>query len=284
MHPFVLAVVTNATSIFDIATKIDTPLSLAGLLTLVLYLLFRKDLQPAQAKMLFVLVLVAEVLSISAYVYVIVHHPPPSDTTFDGLVVSPPGTNSGLPGGSAFILIKGHPPRSTTTDQNGYYSFVIQPEDLHKSATIYISAKGYKDSEQKSLTLDTDNDRVDFGLQPIPTQSAQTTATARPATHTPSTAPVTPAPDATCLNGTWREHLVGTPDTNQMFTWTFAVNGQDLVATRSDNFATLNLHEYGTDWRGDLKWGTGDVWKNVALTPTADCRVIDTNQGWIYGR
>ena len=73
---------------FLFATKIETPLMLAALVVLVLYMLFRSHLSKMQSVLVFVLALVAIVLSISAKFYSDSVHP--TRYWVEGYVYSPP--------------------------------------------------------------------------------------------------------------------------------------------------------------------------------------------------
>jgi cellulose biosynthesis protein BcsQ len=81
-----------------------------------------------------------------------------------------------------------------------------------------------------------------------------------------------------CLAGEWKEQYP------QPQIWNFSVDGSSITITRADNFVSGSLARAGNSWIGSLKWGNGDIWNNVILTPTPDCTEVLTNQTWYYHR
>lgn len=112
------------------------------------------------------------------------------------------------------------------------------------------------------------------GKEPIPTRKfIKSASTNQPA----ATAETSISPDA-CLNGVWREQY------DNPLSWKFDVTGNTLTIRRTDNFVTGTFSKSATSWKGQLKWGNGDTWNNVVLTPTAACDQVHTNQSWWYRR
>ena len=84
--------------------------------------------------------------------------------------------------------------------------------------------------------------------------------------------------DSKCMAGQWHEQ------TSNPFRWIFEVRGDKLKIWRTDHFVSGKFHREGSSWKGELKWGNGEAWRNVSLTPTCDCDEIYTNQAWWFKR
>jgi len=84
--------------------------------------------------------------------------------------------------------------------------------------------------------------------------------------------------DAKCMAGQWHEQV------NNPFRWIFEVHGDKLKIWRTDGFVSGKFRRNGSAWKGDLKWGNGETWQNVLLTPTCDCDQVHTNQAWWFQR
>lgn len=84
--------------------------------------------------------------------------------------------------------------------------------------------------------------------------------------------------DARCIAGQWHEQI------DNPFRWIFEVRGDKLTIERTDRFVAGKFRREGSDWKGELKWGNGETWRNVSLTPSSDCDEIRTNQGWWFKR
>jgi hypothetical protein len=82
----------------------------------------------------------------------------------------------------------------------------------------------------------------------------------------------------TCLNGIWREQY------EPPKSWLFTVDGDSLTIQRTDNFVSGTLSKNGDNWIGQIRWGSGEVWPNIVLTPSPDCTQVHTNQSWWYRR
>jgi hypothetical protein len=84
--------------------------------------------------------------------------------------------------------------------------------------------------------------------------------------------------DSRCIAGQWHEQ------TDNPFRWIFQVRGEKLEIWRTDRFVSGKFRREGSSWQGQLKWGNGETWSNVSLTPSSDCDKIHTNQSWWYKR
>ena len=84
--------------------------------------------------------------------------------------------------------------------------------------------------------------------------------------------------DARCMAGQWHEQI------DNPFRWIFEVRGDKLQIERTDRFVAGKFRREGSSWKGELKWGNGETWRNVSLTPTSNCDEIRTNQGWWFKR
>ncbi len=95
-----------------------------------------------------------------------------------------------------------------------------------------------------------------------------------------------PGRSSNCLNGTWRD-FGGDPGAS--FTWIFSVSGTSLIIHRTDEWITGKFKASGDIWKGELQGGgVGGIWKNVVLTPNADCSLVDASKDgyrvWSYKR
>lgn len=84
--------------------------------------------------------------------------------------------------------------------------------------------------------------------------------------------------DSRCMAGRWHEQI------DNPFRWIFEVRGDRLTIRRTDRFVAGKFRRDGNAWKGELKWGNGETWRNVSLTPISDCDEIHTNQGWWFKR
>lgn len=84
--------------------------------------------------------------------------------------------------------------------------------------------------------------------------------------------------DSRCMAGQWHEQV------DNPFRWIFEVRDDRLKIWRTDRFVSGNFRRKGNTWEGELRWGNGESWRNVLLTPTPDCQEIHTNQSWSFKR
>jgi hypothetical protein len=84
--------------------------------------------------------------------------------------------------------------------------------------------------------------------------------------------------DSKCMAGQWHEQVANP------FRWIFEVHGDKLKISRTDRFVSGKFRREGSSWKGELKWGNGETWRNVMLAPTSDCDEIQTNQSWWFRR
>ena len=282
----------TGSSFLQILPQIKTPLMFAGLVLFILYLLFKSQLDKMKTIFIFVLALVAECAALYGYL----HTPAPPVAVLDGVVYSPKGSNKGVPKATVYLAIQGNPVLTDLTQETGYYGFPIKPSDYGKHADLYVSASGYNDSGMVSVNLAASMNRSNFWLDADESKSANSDVLpakldrnsekkAFPSSGTKSTPIDTSvAEPSSCLTGDWAEVLKGRAQDALPNVWTATLQGSNLTFTRRDNFASMELAQFGQDYKGDLKWGNGDVWHNIALTPAKDCKTIDTNVAWTYLR
>lgn len=84
--------------------------------------------------------------------------------------------------------------------------------------------------------------------------------------------------DPQCLAGQWHEQV------DNAFRWIFEVHGNRLKIWRTDHFVSGRFKREGSTWKGELKWGNGETWRNVLLAPTPNCDEVHTNQSWWFRR
>jgi len=92
-----------------------------------------------------------------------------------------------------------------------------------------------------------------------------------------------------CLVGSWPE--VATNGQSSAFFWMFTesygVDGSDVLhVARNDGFVSGDFRPDQTTnkWSGQLKWGNNELWTDVQLFPSTDCKQVRTNQIWSYRR
>jgi hypothetical protein len=221
---------------FLFATKIETPLMLAALVVLVLYMLFRSHLSKMQSVLVFVLALVAIVLSISARIYSDSVHP--TRYWVEGYVYSPPlDEKNGLPRATVTmqILQNGGGLQERTTDEGGHYSFEIYKADFGRQVDLRAAIKGFKTSQPQEKTLGDSPGEVSFWLAPLPAvRDAGPPAAPEGAALVLNG--VAQAQLPSCLNGDWPEKLAGGGDPPNPPHWTFGIQGGGLHIMRMDSF------------------------------------------------
>jgi len=267
----------NPLDIFKIASKIETPLMLAGLVVLVLFELIRRKIPDGQAKMLFVLALVTIVLAIAADL-VRARIQPPLRYWVDGRVHSPPADpTAGVPRATVYFSTHEQGVVQTCTDTYGYFKFEIPPASLGKTAELWVDADKYQHSDLRKIDLTTYVLPQEFGILSAPEKATSKTV---------ATADEAPKPTlaTACLEGEWHEQLVGRPDQANTLQWRLTMQGTTLRISRQDDFVHGVFTQSDGDWKGDLNWNNGDTWHNVVLKPSADCHTIATNQSWYYRR
>ncbi len=275
----------NPVDLFKVAHTIETPLMLAGLVVLVLFALFRTHISEQRAKQLFILALVAIVLGVVADV-IRVSVQPPTRYFISGRVFSPPtDPTSGVPRAVVFLHPHNVGVQTACTDVLGYFRFEIDRTWLKRDAELWVAADKYEHSTVTRVELTTDPPDQSVGLTPAPPETtpvATTIAAGCPQPENPTTTQA--VKPSSCLNGDWPEQLVGRPDQPNTLIWHINVQGDTLQLARRDGFVSGTFLKVQDDWKGDLKWGNGDIWHNVLLSPTKDCRMVATNQFWYYKR
>ncbi len=82
-----------------------------------------------------------------------------------------------------------------------------------------------------------------------------------------------------CYVGIWQEN-----NPNEL-RWRIAVVGERLQVQRTDGFVGGMFTPMASGWRGQLRWGNGDISNDVVLyAPDSSCREIRTNQRWWFRR
>jgi hypothetical protein len=275
----------NPADLFKIAHTIETPLMLAGLVVLVLFALFRTKISEARAKQLFVLALVAIILGVVADL-IRAFVQPPARYFITGRVFSPPtDSTSGVPRAVVFLAPHNSGVQTTCTDALGYFRFEIDRSWLGNDAELWVVADKYEHSKVSSIALTTDPADQKIGIIPAAPESTSPGAAIQKGCPKPEQPTGTQAVLSTsCLDGDWPEQLVGRPTQPNTLNWHITTRGKTLQLARRDGFVSGTFSKEQNDWKGDLTWGNGDVWHNVLLSPTEDCRTITTNQSWYYSR
>jgi hypothetical protein len=87
-----------------------------------------------------------------------------------------------------------------------------------------------------------------------------------------------PVADASCLSGVWAQDQVS------HWRWRFEAQDGGLSISRTDGFVSGTFRRTGTVWTGELHWGSGEIFNNVVLSPSENCREVRTNQIWWFKR
>jgi hypothetical protein len=82
----------------------------------------------------------------------------------------------------------------------------------------------------------------------------------------------------TCLDGVWAQ------DQPSDSRWRFQAQGNGLTISRTDGFVSGTFTQAGEVWSGQLRWGNGETWNGVVLSPAENCREVRTNQSWWFKR
>ena len=88
----------------------------------------------------------------------------------------------------------------------------------------------------------------------------------------------TPEVGISCLDGVWRQ------DQPSDYRWRFQAVESGLSISRTDGFVAGTFTRTGTLWTGQLRWGNGETWNNVVLSPSGNCNEVRTNQNWWFKR
>jgi hypothetical protein len=81
-----------------------------------------------------------------------------------------------------------------------------------------------------------------------------------------------------CLNGIWAQDQVSD------WRWRFQRQDDRLTISRTDGFVSGTFAPAGNGWSGQLRWGNGETWNGVVLSPAENCREVRTNQSWWFKR
>jgi hypothetical protein len=81
-----------------------------------------------------------------------------------------------------------------------------------------------------------------------------------------------------CVNGIWAQDQVSN------WRWQFQRQGDLLTINRTDGFVSGTFAPSGNRWSGQLRWGNGETWNGVVLSPAENCREVLTNQSWWFKR
>ena len=93
--------------------------------------------------------------------------------------------------------------------------------------------------------------------------------------------------DNSCLVGIWAQ----APPSE--WRWRFQAQGDGLTISRTDGFVSGTFTPVGRVWSGELRWGNGDKWNGVVLSPAQNCREVwmsdprtevRTDQAWLFKR
>jgi hypothetical protein len=251
----------------DILDKVKTPLTLAALIVIILYLLYKQllskiprasatNLSPMLIRNLFVLALVATVLGFTGYILTATSVLDWTETiTLRGQVYEQGDERAGI--GSATVHLELNTIHLITTDSEGQFSFVLHKNDIGKTLSLWAEAPDYMPSQVKRVIVDSTIDKQNLTLR----RSAGSAAS-----HY----------DPSCLAGKWLEKPTG------QHIWTFYLDQEVLHLRRGDGWARGEFRESLAEWKGSLKWGNGLVINDVLLSPEGNCRKINTNVDWWY--
>jgi hypothetical protein len=251
--------------LFSSVDKVRTPLALAALAFIVLFLLYRQVLRRAAAlsksgteslvKYLFVLALCALVLGFGGYVLTqLIGNT--ARVKISGRVYD--AADPITPVSDAIVHIRTDVVRDVSVDQQGDFAITLSRPNGDQNAETWAEAPLYKPSSMQDVALSSDGVRQDFGLTHIAGEGAF--ASAR------------------CLLGKWLEKP------NGAYVWAITRQGSQVRVHRIDGWADGLFRFAGSAWIGDLRWGNGADWTGVELSPSKACNSISTNKDWWYER
>jgi hypothetical protein len=291
-------------SIFSVAHTIDTPLMLAGLVVLVISVLFKAKLSSLQTKLLFVLALISIVLGTGSYILPSFVKPPSQWGSVYGTVFSPPDKNpEWVPSARVVLFLGQNPPIEARTNGYGYFQFSVSPADVGKHAKIFVEADGYR-SFEKDFEATSTTGSLEIGLVATTAQSQLTpkpnmltppatheatgaapkaSATNVEPSHASAAKPKQEAGDS-CLNGTWYmySNLEPNKEKNLQAGWSVSVIADTLTGRLNNSIAMFSLQKSDSAWNGVLDWGDGNVWHNFIIETRDDCSKIVTNKGYFF--
>ncbi len=179
----------DLTRFVELLQSVRTPLVLAGLLVVVMYLLYRQVLQrlpkesaASQAlaarmiSLLFGLALSATILGFAAFVLPVQRHQSPG--ALFGKIHEKGDLTRGIP--RARVFLEQEDLRSAETDSTGHVVFPLSDDRLDRGARLWATAEGYVPCEPVNVLLLRGMDPVALGLEPQPTIPGQIVARARP--------------------------------------------------------------------------------------------------------
>ena len=291
-------------SIFSVAHTIDTPLMLAGLVVLVMSVLFKAKLTSLQTKLLFALALISIVLGTGSYILPSFVIPASLWVSVYGTVFSPPDKNTEWVQSAPVVLFLGqNPPVEARTNEYGYFQFSVPPADVGKHAKIVVQADGYHRFEKDFEAVSTTGS-LEIGLVAATAQSQlkpKSNKLTSPATYeatvavpkapainvkpaqAPAAKPKQEAGDS-CLNGTWYmySNLEPNKEKNLQAGWSVSVIADTLTGRLNNSIAKFSLQKSDSGWNGVLDWGDGNVWHNFIIETRDDCSKIVTNEGYFF--
>ncbi|MEA2784592.1 MAG: hypothetical protein QOF71_696 [Candidatus Eremiobacteraeota bacterium] len=250
--------------ILSLALKVTTPLALSALLVLVLFLLYRQvvgrlDSAGTQKAVtyVFILVLVAIVLGVGAYVTTQLVGASDGRPRFYGRVSDTADVHTGIPNAVVHIRLNGI--RDVTTDAQGSFSVVLAKSFANQTAQVWADAVTYKPSPIQQVIMSADPGPQNISLERL--HGALGTNT-----------------NVSCIVGKWLEKP------NGAYIWSFTANKAGLHARRTDGWSEGQFQRVDLDWVGSLHWGNGTTWMGVTLSPNKDCSQLSTNRDWWYQR
>jgi hypothetical protein len=172
----------------DLLQTVRTPLILAGLVVVVMYLLFRQTLHrlPKESEafrtlsarmmvLLFWLALAATVLGFAGFLAPV--RRPEVPATLFGKIYEKGDLTRGIAG--ARVFLEQQDLKSADADSTGHFVFSLTDDRLEKGARLWATAEGYVPSEPVAVLLLRGMDRVALALEPQQTIPDQILARAR---------------------------------------------------------------------------------------------------------
>ena len=161
--------------IFHIAQDIRTPLALAGLVVLVLFLLYRQLITSGAGKsklaspiakhlslLLFWLAITAMLLAVVAYVVPLIRTPP--ELTIYGKVYSAGDRATPVPGATVFI--EANTTQHREADTNGDFAFRLPSTAIGQAVLFYAKAERFVPSKPERLVLQESMGKLEIALAP----------------------------------------------------------------------------------------------------------------------
>lgn len=252
--------------VFEQAAKVKTPIGLAALSLMVLFLIYHQIIAKStglsstgterMVRFVFILAVIVVILGFGAY---IIHSIFASDSSVHmyGRVVTAQNSTIGVSG--AIVHVQVDTIMDVPALGEGDFALVFPRSYIGRNAKIWSTAPDYQTSAVQQIII-----------------SPLISSISIPLVHMAITGEI--ISDVNCLLGAWLEKP------GEQFVWQIYQVGDSLRLRRGDGWAIGDFHKEGPVWTGSLHWGNGTFSPDMSLSPNKACNHLDTNKDWWYER